>query len=36
MDVLDGVLCVVVEIAKIVIVIYAAVGFAIFFTRRYF
>mgnify|MGYP007022142892 CR=1 FL=1 len=36
MDILDGVLCVVVEIAKVVIVIYAAVGFVIFFIRRYF
>lgn len=36
MHILDDVVCGVVVIAKVVIVIYVAVGFVIFFTRRYF
>ena len=36
MYILDDILCGVVVIVKVVIVIYVAVGFAIFFTRRYF
>ena len=36
MDVLDGALCVVVEIAKVVTVIYAGIIFVRFFIQRYF
>ena len=35
MDIINDALCVVVGIAKVLIVIYAAVGFVIFFIRRY-
>ena len=36
MYILDDVLCAIVLIVKVVILIYVAVGFVIFFIRRYF
>ena len=35
MHILSDILCAVVEIVKVLIVIYAGIGFVIFFIRRY-